>query len=261
MSAQLVVTRGRKKGAAFPLDSRTIFDIGSSGDAAIHLDDVGVGDQHCRLYRENGQYTIFDLSGAGIRVNGKVVQKATLGESDAIGIGNAELRFTASGNSKAKAPSMAGPVLEVIEGADKGKTFPISSKPAYVLGRGVTADIIVMDIKCSREHCKVENNGGELWLVDLGATNGTRINGKKLKKKSRSRLSAGDKIKLGYSVFLVHTGENAGRKTTKKQAPPPGSLEADVVETASPKRKKTSRPKQPTGRQAAPRPPTPPATK
>ena len=76
---------------------------------------------------------------------------------------------------------MGAPSLEVVEGADKGKVWPLGTQDSYTMGRGHTVDIPVMDIKCSREHCKIEHRPDGFYLVDLGATNGTRLNGKKLK--------------------------------------------------------------------------------
>src|SRR5687768_6137699 len=75
-------------------------------------------------------------------------------------------------------------VLESGDPAETGKVYPLDGKATYTLGRGHQADIPVMDIKCSREHCRVEKRADGFWLVDLGSTNGTKVNGKRVKKKS-----------------------------------------------------------------------------
>ena len=105
---------------------------------------------------------------------------------------------------------MERPSLNVVEGADKGKVFQLDAKPSHTLGRGHKADIPVMDIKCSREHCRVELRDDGWYLVDLGSSNGTRLNGKKLKKRSFSRLQPGDRVKLGYTVLTFVPGSTAG---------------------------------------------------
>ena len=126
---------------------------------------------------------------------------------------------------------MERPSLNVVEGSDRGKVFHLDQKPTYTLGRGHSVDIPVMDIKCSREHCKVERRDDGYYLVDLGSSNGTRLNGKKLKKRSYRRLQPGDRVKLGYTVLTFRPGSESpaatapapkkrGRPRKAKRKPP-----------------------------------------
>ena len=53
------------------------------------------------------------------------------------------------------------------------------------------------DSNVSRYHAEIEERGGEYWLIDLGSSNGTTLNGEKVER--AQKLSDGDVIMLGGS--------------------------------------------------------------
>ncbi|MHB8060590.1 MAG: FhaA domain-containing protein [Gaiellaceae bacterium] len=64
-----------------------------------------------------------------------------------------------------------------------------------VIGRSRDCDIHVADPNVSRRHAEVRPDGsGGFTLIDLGSTNGTELNGKRV---SNVRLSEGDTITVG----------------------------------------------------------------
>ena len=64
--------------------------------------------------------------------------------------------------------------LKVVEGEAKGTVFPVS-KARMLIGRG-NADITLNDSTASRLHCAVEVSDQEVFLRDLGSSNGTFVN-------------------------------------------------------------------------------------
>ena len=56
------------------------------------------------------------------------------------------------------------------------------------------------DSNVSRYHAEIEARGGEFWLADLGSSNGTQINGKRVE--GREQLADGDSVVLGGSSQL-----------------------------------------------------------
>jgi transcriptional regulator with GAF, ATPase, and Fis domain len=69
------------------------------------------------------------------------------------------------------------------------------------IGRGITSTIQILDIKLSREHCRIERmERGGYRLVDLESPNGTLVNGVKI---SQQMLKHGDKIELGSAAIYV----------------------------------------------------------
>ena len=58
----------------------------------------------------------------------------------------------------------------------------------------------------SREHCKVYFENGYWYIEDLGSTNGTFLNGKKLMPYQKARIKDEDEIKISSSItFEVRT--------------------------------------------------------
>ena len=79
-------------------------------------------------------------------------------------------------------------------------------KRRAVIGRSKDADIQVSDPNVSRRHAEVRQEGAAYWVVDLDSTNGTEINGRRLK---RAKLRPGDTITVG-STELVFRREAGG---------------------------------------------------
>jgi Protein of unknown function (DUF3662)/FHA domain len=68
-----------------------------------------------------------------------------------------------------------------------------------VIGRGTEADIRLPDTGVSRKHVDVVLDGGTAYVEDLGSTNGTLVNGRRI---SRQALADGDVIRIGHSVLV-----------------------------------------------------------
>jgi hypothetical protein len=72
-------------------------------------------------------------------------------------------------------------------------------KRRVVIGRSRDADIQVADANVSRRHAEVRQEGAAYWVVDLDSTNGTEVNGRRLK---RAKLRPGDKITVGATELV-----------------------------------------------------------
>ena len=67
------------------------------------------------------------------------------------------------------------------------------------LGRSRKCDIVVDDPNVSREHAEVRPRGGSWVLRDLGSTNGSSLNGRRID--GAEVLKPGDEIELGTSTM------------------------------------------------------------
>jgi two-component system cell cycle response regulator len=99
----------------------------------------------------------------------------------------------------AKAKEQAA-CLIIIRGQPQGHRFFLT-QPEMVVGRDAIADIVVNDQSISRRHAKVIQDGGKVSLSDLGSSNGTFINDKKLEPGNSIELQKEDMIKLGNSIL------------------------------------------------------------
>ncbi|SFL63222.1 FHA domain-containing protein [Geodermatophilus ruber] len=68
-----------------------------------------------------------------------------------------------------------------------------------IIGRGTDADIRLPDTGVSRKHVDVVLDGATAIAEDLGSTNGTLVNGRRI---TRQPLSDGDVIRIGHSVLV-----------------------------------------------------------
>jgi len=77
--------------------------------------------------------------------------------------------------------------------------IPVSALPCIV-GRDPTADRIVEGRGLSRHHCRFERESVFVRVRDLGSTNGTHLNGKRIETEF---LREGDRITIGEATFVV----------------------------------------------------------
>jgi hypothetical protein len=82
---------------------------------------------------------------------------------------------------------------EVVTLTVDGRAYPLTAR-RVVLGRSRECDIRIPDANVSRRHAEVRQEGATHWVVDLGSTNGTEVNGRRVE---RSKLSDGDRITIG----------------------------------------------------------------
>ena len=88
--------------------------------------------------------------------------------------------------------------LKMVEGEGKGTVFPVS-KARMLIGRG-NADITLNDSTASRLHCAVEVSDQEVFLRDLGSSNGTFVNDQPV---AVAPLRDGSTFRVGMHVLQL----------------------------------------------------------
>ncbi len=97
---------------------------------------------------------------------------------------------------------MAKARLVVVRGAFPGTTYDLG--PAETLfGRNPGTDVTLVDEGVSRDHAVISCEDGRYAIEDLQSTNGTRVNGKRIR---RAELVEGDEIQIGSTVLAFRTG-------------------------------------------------------
>jgi pSer/pThr/pTyr-binding forkhead associated (FHA) protein len=115
----------------------------------------------------------------------------------------------------------------------------ILAKMRVSLGRNVINDIVLNDVRVSRDHAYLECGPSGVSLVDLGSSNGTRVNGTNI---DRATLKPGDTIGLGSQQikYLVEDpSEDVGLTKIDDQAELDQTLSEEflpkiVTDTTSP---------------------------
>ena len=86
--------------------------------------------------------------------------------------------------------------LTMDAGPDAGHSHRAGDR-ALRLGRSPDNDIILRDPATSGHHARVERRGDTFWIVDLGSTNGTLVNGEPIQEKE---LNHDDRITIGQNA-------------------------------------------------------------
>jgi len=68
----------------------------------------------------------------------------------------------------------------------------------YAIGRRPDSDFVIDDRTVSRHHATIRHEGTFWVLVDIGSTNGTRVNGARID--GRAVIAPGDEIGFGAAV-------------------------------------------------------------
>jgi hypothetical protein len=90
--------------------------------------------------------------------------------------------------------------LKITAGNARGAEIQVEDE--FVIGRqGSEEGQLGQDAEISRRHARVARVGGDFVIEDLGSTNGTFVNGRRIT--DREILSAGDRIQVGATTLVV----------------------------------------------------------
>lgn len=173
-------------------DKQHDFVIGRSAkDSDLVIQDGSLSRSHARIYKSGGVYHIQDLfSTNGTRIDGKKLLSGSdqmLTNGNAIALGKVDFVFN---DTASAAENVSGKSASwLLSGFDqKGNTLQhrfsdnSSAESMYGLkvlckiGRAASCDISIDDESVSREHALLgTNNRGQLAIVDVGSSNGTKV--------------------------------------------------------------------------------------
>ncbi len=242
---QLRVTEGKERGRRLSVRADLLIGrVAPAHDGRLG-DDPEISRRHARIVRgARGQLTIQDLGSAnGTFVNDERIDAPrTLGVGDVVRVGTTVLQVTDHAGRVPERPATvitageppgvaaeAGEELVVTEGPEQGRRLTPSDE--LVIGRDVSgAGRLSDDHELSRRHARIARDArGRLTIEDLGSSNGTFVNGERVR--GRELLRVGDVVRIGSTTLQLTA---AGRPpAAPAPAPPPASAERPVVPAAS----------------------------
>lgn len=112
--------------------------------------------------------------------------------------------------------------LQVVDGADHGRAFPLPDSGTIILGASSKhCDICLNDLYVSRVHCQVEIEEEHVAISDLSTATGTFLNKQKVQ---RQEMQRGDVIRIGNTHLRLETGASIpaapARTETQPEAKP-----------------------------------------
>jgi uncharacterized membrane protein YdfJ with MMPL/SSD domain/pSer/pThr/pTyr-binding forkhead associated (FHA) protein len=258
----LTVLEGVATGTTIALTDGPV-SIGRGPENTVSLDDdVELSRRHVVVYETAGQIVVKDLgSSNGSFVNGRRIDGPTkLHAGDRLVIGGSTMRLDGPGTSATVLrPTSSGPsaqtrahvveppqvrapraapaaTVAVVAGPNRGMVIQVTDAP-LIIGRAVEGEGRLVDPEVSARHARVLAVQGGVSILDLGSTNGTFVNGRKIRVATIAK--PGDVIWLGNSTLGVQ-GEAAAaaepgaapQATTARQIelePPAPSGEAGAL--------------------------------
>jgi pilus assembly protein CpaF len=107
--------------------------------------------------------------------------------------------------------------------------------PEITVGRVRDNDIVLPKGNVSKHHCRLVLDNDELLVEDLGSTNGTYVNGRKIAE--ATPVTASDKVFVGDFIIRVASGVRTGEPQLGSPGPYMSSApEAGSLSTALPRR-------------------------
>lgn len=167
---------------------RRVITVGRHPQNNVVISAGGISNKHCELIVQGGAVTIRDLTSTnGTYVNGAKITEKQLKSGDNVMLGKLYSFDWQSAIRVGEAP--VPPSAE-----------PSSAKGVYIVGRAPECDRVIDNFKVSRRHCKLFKEGSTWFVEDLGSSNGTFVNGKRI---TREALKPGDIITVGGTPFTL----------------------------------------------------------
>lgn len=82
-----------------------------------------------------------------------------------------------------------------------GLIFPPGGRPRFTIGRDPDCDLVISDVSVSRWHAGLHRAADGWLLTDLGSTNGTRLNGWRVR--DAVPVRCGDRVSFGVVTFVL----------------------------------------------------------
>ncbi|MBI3180451.1 MAG: FHA domain-containing protein, partial [Deltaproteobacteria bacterium] len=117
--------------------------------------------------------------------------------------------------------------FKFISGKYQGVEFPVPDQGEILIGRASDLDLVLVEDMVSRKHAKVIAAPAGLTIMDLGSTNGTFVNGEKIR---RADLKKNDRILIGTSILKVI---DAAEMTMDRLTSPSAKSIKEIMEQAA----------------------------
>lgn len=190
------------------------FGIGREIKNQLVIKDDQVQPFHAKIKQKNHRVFVEPVDGAVVRINGlSITEQTEVMLGDLIGIDQIELTLIDPTRQAKNAVvgSKSKPNLKAVSEVKwqiKAMTGPLAGKLMNVdgmkrIGRDPSSEIVVSGGHVSRRHAELLLRDEQLWIRDLGSSNGTYVNAKKTHEQP---LFLGDEVKVDAVVFRVVQG-------------------------------------------------------
>ncbi len=123
------------------------------------------------------------------------------------------------------------PEIRLLTGPAAGRSASIGSEHRFVIGRDDGCNLVLDDPEVSRRHAYlIETPSGAVEVGDLGSSNGTRLNGRRLEQPAE--LRPGDTLEIGATRIQLDASTIADRRPAAAVPPPPPPPQQSAIRRA-----------------------------
>ena len=194
---------GSREKTTLTLSREKRYSVGSGSDNAIVVNSPAVGSEHARLSLREEGVIIEPLPGAQVSVNGRPVEHACrLNDGDFLILGDTVFTLSLSSPSSTH-PHQTSP-QKIAQAQPTDIHPPLTVDNTVIIGRLAGCDLPIDSPVVSAEHARLTWERDAWVIEDLASTNGTFVNGQRIRKKKT--LQPGDRVDIA-SFGFVFTGD------------------------------------------------------
>jgi len=223
MASSLLFSTGELAGRRFLLPADRAVVIGSGSLSDLTVPATLCEPVHCVVLpgkEPRSQVLVDAWTRTGTRVNGSLVEKATVRDGDVVEAGGCRFQVVPAEENDPPAPaadrsepSLYSVILETDEAT------AVRCEGVLVVGRAPSADLCLDDDFVSWHHCLLATLGSERLplLLDLRSRNGTWVNGRLVRK---AFVTPGAAVQVGHSVlrFRLSAAQGGARPSGGRPA-------------------------------------------
>jgi hypothetical protein len=114
-------------------------------------------------------------------------------------------------------PDADGPRATVREiGPDGDRVIDLDGR-ALTIGRAPDNGLVLRDGRASRHHARIDARRGSLVLTDLGSTNGSWVNDRRIESVA---LGEGDRVRIGTTILVIESLDDRARDAAPRRPAP-----------------------------------------
>jgi len=189
-----------------------VVNLGSAAGNGLVLTGKDVAPWHARVLVD-ARGIVLEIMDPTARthVNARPVrEKALLRCGDVLCLGQAAIALKADSDETISASIPADPptpmppsqpsrvVLRGVAGSHFGRAIPVNAR--LVVGSATSSDLVLDDPRIAARHAAIECAGERIWLRDIDSSDGTLVNGVRVRNAS---IHPGDQLGFDRSQFVV----------------------------------------------------------
>lgn len=231
---------------------RTEISIGRQEGNTIRLTERNVSRRHARIVRDGDRVWLEDASRYGSRKNGRrFAGRTELELGDTVLIGDYRIALaddeavdvpeaaattprpepqpadTSTVAVQRRAESIGRPMGRLVCATPpfRGSDFAVLGD-IVIIGRAPECDVVIEHPSVSKQHARIVRDLEEIFIEDLGSSNGVTVNGQPRKK---ATLRSGDRVELGGLEFRFATPSASIPAVTDDDSDAPSRSRAPLI--------------------------------